>query len=302
MSQTKSKGSKTDEKRAEPAEESKAKAITSGKDVSFEGMDSMVMSLAQSFQYLGYDPAVFFEVIRGKCKTDAELRDDLIFAATMLLTRGSAIHRTKIQTKTGEKGSALMKSFTMKWNIIRDPQKPTDVTIARMCGTAVGLVAKVANSLLRNNKLRTVIPASGGLVPAMCQPIMASIIPEGKPALLQAFKTWSMRFGQTVVAADDGKSRAKKPSSAPADNSTYAEITYRSSYYNQNERVAIMKDIYLGTPSDWYAKLSEEEAAECVNCVFDKDVAVYVAKARDWSDTSNAETVLNTFANYASSE
>lgn len=295
MSQVKGKGSKSDEKRAEGTDESKSKSITSGKDISFEGMDSMVLSFASSLQYLGYDPAVFFDVIKGKCKSDSELRNDLLFAATMLLTRGSAIHRTKVQTRTGEAGSALMKNFTMKWNIIRDPQRPTDVTIARMCGTAVGLVAKVANALLRDNKLRTVVPAADGLVPAMCQPIMASIIPDGKPALLQAFKNWSVRFGQVAVAADDGKSRSKKSATAPADNSSYADITFKSSYYQPKERIIIMKDIYMGTPSDWYRNLSDTEAADCANCAYDKDVAVYIAKSRDWKDVSNPESVLQTF-------
>jgi hypothetical protein len=277
MSNLKPKALKVEEKRGEAVDDNKVSlGDLKAKKIKLGAIDTLVEGFATSIQYQGYDPIQFFEVLKNIATQNGisaeQMQGDLVLACTILFTRGAAITKDKVKARTSTEGYDLLSAFIARWGIVTgNPNGATEVTVARMCGTVVHIAVNVANALLKKNLLRTTTDPVPGLVPAFCQPIMASAIPKDRPNLFSVFKVWSGKFSAVISTGGSKPGRGNQ-------NTDYVTVTFNSGYYNEDERAEIMRSAYLGTPLSYYESIGILGCAWCAYVTFDDKIAAYINK------------------------
>jgi len=223
---------------------------------------------------------------------DAQFKDDLVYACTSLGTRGAALWKEKVVERTGDAGIARLKKFLKDWEIQKtaNPKSSKAMTVARICGTVVHLMLQVSASLHNNMKLRVIAEPTLGLVPMLCQPIMASIIPQAKVMLYAQFKKWQSSFGETIQRGDSALGRGKS-------NTDYTLVAHKSSYYSKAEREKWTRYAFLNTPVEWYKEKGLYVTAWCAVCAADTQVTGFLAKihAVVGVEGETADKVYNAF-------
>ena len=186
------------------------------------------------FAYMGFDPKHTLKKLAEKATNQKfskeRFKQDMMRILTFYVSRGTRLYTEKVRGKTREEAKDILRDLASAYNVQdKQPKSRDDITVARIVAVFPHIVAELMNNETIG---RVVGNAPAGFFRCLCFPSAPSIIPR-LPAYEPVYESWLVWAKEFDKVINQKNADIKKVEQ-------YGEITWKSNYLTNDERVRIM--------------------------------------------------------------